>query len=854
MIIVSITTLFFPLYAWAQQCEINFDEKTGLFEIHADVGRLISAQYIFWGTEWAWTPAPTVTKALGSKNYDFKTDVQGLGLEISGTTTASEPNQMNWQYSLLSKDNISDVIGGGIVFNLNIPDNEEIKVELLPDNTGWAMQGHESCGQITVRFSDPVKRVYFERGNRKEIRVFFYEKNIKKEKTKNLMSVTLPAYAKIKGTINEQLGAEKDFTWHKDMIHPDYSPVDLSYLNEAEIPAGKRGFLKANGDSFVFEDSTPARFWGTNLQAYALFRTSPSQMKNHAKRLSKLGFNLVRIHHHDSPWVSPNIFGKKAPDTLSLARESLKILDLWIKVLKDEGIYIWLDLSVERSYTENDGITNYEEITRGKSTKDVKGFNYINDDVETRMKEFNETYLNHVNQYTSLAYKDDPAIINVLITNENDLTHHFGNSLLGDKNVPKSSAKYMNLASAFASKHNLPANEVWKSWLHGPSKIFLNDLEHKFNQRMTKHLKSIGVKSMITTTNTWGAMPISSLPALSGGDMIDVHSYGRSNFFKNNPRANPNYISWVGAGHVNGKPLSVSEWNIEPFPVFDRFAAPVYMAAVSALQGWDALMQYGYSQQPLNGEGRPSNYTTFNDPASMALMPVSALIYRAGHVKEAINTYALSLNQKTYFDKPITPRNSATIRTLIEQSKFVMDLPVTKELPWMQPNEVPENVIKVSDYNQDFIPEGQNHVTSDTGELIRNWADGTYIVNTNKSQVAMGWIGGKNIPLKDITINLQNKNAAVAVQSLDDNPITSSERILISFASRTEPSDGNAMPYLSEPLNGSITVNAKPGLKLYLLNKYGKELDLPTLYKDGEYLINVDKNIKSYWMILKKDL
>jgi hypothetical protein len=46
------------------------------------------------------------------------------------------------------------------------------------------------------------------------------------------------------------------------------------------------------------------------------------------------------------------------------------------------------------------------------------------------------TYLNHVNSYTGLAYKDDPAVISVLITNENDLTQHFGNALLADKNVP----------------------------------------------------------------------------------------------------------------------------------------------------------------------------------------------------------------------------------------------------------------------------------------------------------------------------------------------------------------------------------------------------------------------------------
>ena len=853
LIFISITAMFLPLVSWAQQCEINFDEKSGLFEVHADTGRLISAQYVYWGNEWAWAGVHTVTKPLGSKTYDFESNVQALGLDISGTATASEPNQMNWQYSLVSKGDVEDVIGGGIVFNLNIPNDDSIQVDLLPDNTGWIMKGHKSCEQITVRFSEPLKSVYFERGNRREIRAFFYAGDIEKQETKNLMSVTLPLYAKINGTLNEQLGGKPDFNWHKDMIHPEYSPVDLSFLNAGEIPAGKRGFLKAEGDSFIFEDGTPARFWGTNLQAYALFQTSPSQMKNHAKRLSKLGFNLVRIHHHDSPWVSPNIFGTETSDTLSINRESIKLLDLWIKVLKDEGIYIFLDLSVERKFTEKDGLKNFEEITRDHPSRNAKGFNYIDNDVEARMKEFNEAYLNHVNQYTDVAYKDEPAIIGVLITNENDLTHHFGNVLLGDKNVPVSNAKYMNHANAFADKYDLESDKVWRSWEPGPAKVFLNDLEHHFNQRMTKHLNSIGNRSMIATTNSWGGNPLYSLPALTDGDLIDIHSYGRANFLKNNPRSNPNYVSWVGAGQVNGKPLSVSEWNIEPLSAFDRFSGPVYMAAVSALQGWDALMQYGYSQQPLNGEGKPGNYSSFNDPASMALMPVSALIYRANHVKEANKTFALSLDQDTYFGELINPRNSASIRTLIEQSKFVINLPDTKELPWLQTHSLAQNVIKVTDYNKDFIPTDQAHVTSDTGELTRNWVEGTYTVNTPKSQVALGWIGGKDISLKDVTVNLKNKNAAVAVQSLDDSPITISDNILISFASRTEPSEGNKMPYLSEPLKGSISVNAKPGLKLYLLNKYGKELDLPTVYEEGKYQINVDKNIKSYWMILKSE-
>ena len=41
-----------------------------------------------------------------------------------------------------------------------------------------------------------------------------------------------------------------------------------------------------------------------------------------------------------------------------------------------------------------------------------------------------------------------------------------------------------------------------------------------------KDLRDLGVKIPIATTNTWGNNPLASLPALTTGDIIDVHVYG----------------------------------------------------------------------------------------------------------------------------------------------------------------------------------------------------------------------------------------------------------------------------------------------------------------------------------------
>ena len=49
-------------------------------------------------------------------------------------------------------------------------------------------------------------------------------------------------------------------------FYPDRMPLDLSFLFADERPAGKHGFLHADGRYFVFEDGTRVRFWGTNLK------------------------------------------------------------------------------------------------------------------------------------------------------------------------------------------------------------------------------------------------------------------------------------------------------------------------------------------------------------------------------------------------------------------------------------------------------------------------------------------------------------------------------------------------------------------------------------------------------------
>ncbi len=528
-------------------------------------------------------------------------------------------------------------------------------------------------------------------------------------------------------------------------------------------------------------------------------------------------------------------------------------LDWWIKCLKDEGIYVWLDMHVERKLKMGDAISAFEEIAKGKSEVDLKGYNYVNPSIQKAMQNFTKAYVSHRNKYTNTKYVDEPAIAALLITNENDVTNHFGNGLLPDKNVGYHSKLYMAASESFAKEHNLPKDKTWRSWEHGPSKLFLNNLEHQFNVSMIRQLRDLGVKVPIVTTSTWGGNPLSALPALTSGDIIDAHAYQGYGALEQNPLFAANLTHWLAAAQILGKPMSVTEWNAEPFPLPDRHTLPLYVASQAGLQGWDAMMQYAYSQEalrePNKWEGKPSNWHAYNDPAMLATMPAAALMYRRGDVQEAKTTYVFNPG-KDLFNDDISPTNSVFIRTASELGKLVINMPAVEELPWLQKSNIPTVAKVYKDKHTALISDDASEVTSDTGELKRNWDKGNMIINTPKTQAAMGWIGGEKLTLNDVDIIASTPNASIAVQSIDGLPINKSKNIMISLAARSLPETEGQLPFLSEPVEGQLLIKAVKGLKLFKRDTNQKKQELPSLYKDGQYVITLDKSIGTYWLFM----
>ena len=93
------------------------------------------------------------------------------------------------------------------------------------------------------------------------------------------------------------------------------------------------------------------------------FHVDDAVIDAQARRIASLGFNLIRIHHHDSTrWVSPTVIDKSRTDTRRFDAAGLDRIDRWVAALRDRGVYSWRDLHVGRRIQPVDAQTEFGRV------------------------------------------------------------------------------------------------------------------------------------------------------------------------------------------------------------------------------------------------------------------------------------------------------------------------------------------------------------------------------------------------------------------------------------------------------------------------------------------------------------
>ena len=138
---------------------------------------------------------------------------------------------------------------------------------------------------------------------------------------------------------------------------------DFSFLNQ---PIAAKDRVVVRNDRFVrASDGSPVRFFGVNLAFGASF-PEPQDAARIAKRLRRLGVNLVRLHHMDT---SPDSTAETARSILTtgpyptLNPVAVGRLRGLLDALKSEGIYA--DLNLHVGYTFRPGVDQVPALPDG---------------------------------------------------------------------------------------------------------------------------------------------------------------------------------------------------------------------------------------------------------------------------------------------------------------------------------------------------------------------------------------------------------------------------------------------------------------------------------------------------------
>ena len=633
----------------------------------------------------------------------------------------------------------------------------------------------------------------------------------------------------------------------------DSSSLDLSFLLDA--PAGKHGFVRIRDGHLVRGDGARLRLWGVHLTDWSrgsVLLPPKEDVPLWASTLARYGINCVRLHFIDLD--APRGLIAAGTDSRSFDPQQLDRLDFLVAELKKRGIYVDLNLNVGRSYRAADSVPDFERI------RWAKGMTLYDPRLIALQKEYARKILTHVNPYTGLAYRDEPAVAIVEILNENAVW-------VGFTAPPFYDAQLTTLYNEWLAR-NLSATERARlrelagvaadapvPRLKGPEvgtaprerfiaeSRFIVDVESKFYLGMAAYLRdSLGVRVPITGTADHGHSSSSypMLMSLAKLDVVDGHSYWQhpgSPPPVNTPMVNDPLHSTVvrlSRTAVAGKPYTVSEFN-HPFPNDWGAEGIPIAAAYGAFQDWDAIMVYTFEPKRAadwkSYVGDPFDISL--DPVRMTQMATGALAFLRGDVRPAGRTVARSYTSDQAFDSRSLPRTETPYFT----PGFPLALPLTHGVRIASLDGAP---------TARYEPLDTNAIVSDTRELVwrrLNGERGVVTQETDRTQALIGFVKAHRAAVRNLSADVRNEFASIVLSAMEPRPIASASRLLLTTGSRvtntglqwnperTRVAQQGGPPSLIETVAGTVTLRALTGrvrgVSATALDGAGKSIGAP---------------------------
>lgn len=628
------------------------------------------------------------------------------------------------------------------------------------------------------------------------------------------------------------------------------SAVDFSKLGFHDAPAGKYGYTLAKGPHFVFEKrpDKPQRFYGVNLCFTANF-PEQDQAGRLAKRLAMLGYNAIRIHHHDGGFV------QGSPDDTTLNPEQLAKWDALIAACINEGLYVTTDLYVSRRVKwKTVGIDRPGTI----AMNEFKVLVAVHEGAWENLKQFTRNWMQHVNPHTGRAYKDEPALAWLALVNEGN----FGNFVNEMQNIPE----WQQAWSAWLAEKRrqepdaykgiddaLPKSIYEKGRPVVAFKLFLKDMELRFVARAKAFLREeLKCRALITNMSCWTNHAVDQIPRDALYDFVDDHFYVDHPRFLENPWRLPSACENVnpikgknrgaqGVVHrrLLDKPFTITEYNFSSPGQF-RGLGGIVTGALGSLQDWAGIWRFAYSHssEAFSGTVAPKMgyFDMVGDPLSQAAERASLCLFLRQDLAPLKNSYAIVLPKRAVSAmQDAMPQNNTSFTWLAWYAK--MGTVVAEHAPagtrWSET--YPRVYSLASKEVESLLSKAVPPVACGDGALQLDREKGTFTLKTPRT--CGGFAEQGKIDAETFSCVISGTPATVWVSALDQEPIRTSSRLLLThltdvqnseivFAEQSRKTllDWGRLPHLVRKGQAAITLSLKAPetYSVYALSTSGK--------------------------------
>ena len=564
------------------------------------------------------------------------------------------------------------------------------------------------------------------------------------------------------------------------------SALDFSTLVPWHAPAGLHGRVVAEDGGFAFENlpGVRQRFYGANL-CFSANYLSDAEAATLAARFRRIGYNTVRLHHHD------NLLVEGAPDKTAANPARFAQLDALMAACITNGIYVTTDLFVSRSIPWR---SIGEDRDGSIPMNHFKILCAVHAGAMANWKAFAREFLDHVNPHTGRRYADEPALAWLSLVNEGNL----GNFVGAQRELPQYAAAWKRWLADRRAKsagyadvpETIPEN-IYGGGAHAAAYLqFLNDIETAMAAEMAAFVRDeLKCRALITNANGWTNPLCGQIPRQDVCDYVDDHFYiDHPHFLEKSwtlpsrcPNTNPFMNAEMGMRpnafvRLAGKPFTISEYNYSA-PGRYRGVGGIATGAIGALQDWSILWRFAYSHGR-DGMFKPARLSYFNvvdDPLMLASERASLCLFLRGDVQPLAKSLTV-----------VIPRATGSEA---QTSGMPFVAPGWSDVAWKARvqtalDQAPGDTAWSLDAAVAYAPEGaakaRQLVESEPfgGGAIRvNAGKGIFVIDTPRTAGCFAEGGG--VEAGCLNVNILGTPATVWVSALDDRPCASSARLLL---------------------------------------------------------------------------